>query len=183
MVIVVALALAAVFGGVDQYLGSLSAHPWATDVSLLSAPWFVLAFLAGWTQRDPRRAAMLGFGCTASALVGYGLMTLSPIENAELTPQSVAAFVQSESRVMVGGLITGPLFGWLGSRWRTERAWAGALVAALAVCLEPLARVSVGEAIRFRSVWIGELAIGLAMVIYVGAEARVAQARARGDTV
>jgi hypothetical protein len=32
------LLLAAGFGGADQYLGSLSAHPWAADVSLLSAP-------------------------------------------------------------------------------------------------------------------------------------------------
>jgi hypothetical protein len=88
MVILVALALAAAFGGADQYLGSLSAHPLATDVSLLSAPWLLLAFIAGWTQREPRRAAFLGLACTLSALIGYGLMTLSPVEQARLTPQS-----------------------------------------------------------------------------------------------
>src|SRR5438094_10129252 len=109
--VAVALALSVVFGGTDQYLGSLSGHPWAADVSLPSAPWLVLAFLAGWTQREPKRAALLGFACTASALVGYGLMTLSPVENAHLTT-----------------------------------------------------RVYAGEAIRFRTVWVAEVAVGLAMV-------------------
>jgi hypothetical protein len=44
----------------DQYLGSLtgSEHTWAagwsSDVSLLSAPWLILPFLAGATQHRPR---------------------------------------------------------------------------------------------------------------------------------
>ncbi len=171
MVVVVALALAAVFGGGDQYLGSMSWHPWAADISLLSAPWLLLAFLAGWTQRDPRRAALLGLACTASALLGYGLMTLSPVENAHLTLSSAAAFVH-ESRVIVGGLFTGPLFGWFGQRWRTDRAWFGALATAAAICLEPLARIPAGQAIRFPAVWIAEVAAGVAMAIYVFAGAR-----------
>src|SRR2546423_1150372 len=111
VVVVAALALAFAFGSADQYLGSLSGHPWATDVSLLSAPWLVLAFLAGWTQRDPKRAAFLGLACTAAALVGYGLMTLSPVENAQLNLHSATAFARSERPVIVGGLFTGPLFG------------------------------------------------------------------------
>jgi PPE-repeat protein len=57
--VAIALAplLSAVFGAGDQYLGSLtgSGHGWpvgwSSDVSLLSAPWLVLPFLAGATQR------------------------------------------------------------------------------------------------------------------------------------
>src|SRR4051794_9107104 len=101
----------------------MSWHPWAADVSLLSAPWLVLPFVAGWTQREARRAVLLGFACTMVALAGYGLMTLSPIENAQFGPQPVAALVHSQGRVLVGGLFTGPLFGWFGHRWRTDRAW------------------------------------------------------------
>lgn len=169
LVIVVALLLAAVFGGADQYLGSFSAHPWAADVSLLSAPWLVLPFLAGWTQREPKRAALLGFACTAAALVGYALMTLSPVENAVLSTAGVAGFVRSESRVIAGSVVTGPLFGWLGYRWRTGRAWAGAVAVAAAVCLEPLARRYAGTTyeIRFRNVWAAEVAVGLVMLAYV----------------
>ncbi len=167
MVVVVALVLAALFGGGDQYLGSLSWHPWAADVSLLSAPWLMLAFLAGCTQQIPRRAALLGLACTASALVGYGLMTLSPIEHAQLNLQTAVAFVRSESPVIVGSVLTGPLFGWFGQRWRTDRAWLGALIAAAAVSLEPLARSFVGDGIRFRAVALAEVAAGLAMAAYV----------------
>ncbi|MFL5961729.1 MAG: hypothetical protein ACJ757_02385 [Gaiellaceae bacterium] len=162
----VALVLAALFGGGDQYLGSLAWHPWAADVSLLSAPWLVLPFLAGATQRDPRRAALLGFACTASALAGYGLMTLSPVESAHLSVATAAAFVRSESPVIVGGLFTGPLFGWLGQRWRVDGAWVGALATAALVCLEPLARVPAGDAIRFRPVWMAEVAVGIALAIF-----------------
>jgi Family of unknown function (DUF6518) len=176
MIVVVALVLAALFGGGDQYLGSMSWHPWAADVSLLSAPWLVLAFLAGWTQRDPRRAALLGLACTASALLGYGLMTLSPVENAQFSLQSAAAFAHSESPALVGGLFTAPLFGWFGQRWRTDRAWVGALATAALVCLEPLARIPAGRAIRFRTVSAAEVAVGIAMVVYFVAAARAARA-------
>src|SRR3954469_19399957 len=127
-VVVLLVTGAAVFGAADQYLGSLSAHPWGADISLLSAPWLVLPFVAGCTQREPKRAALLGLACTVSALVGYGLMTLSPVENAVLNTQFVAGFVRSQGAVILGGLLTGPLFGWLGFRWRTERAWPGALL-------------------------------------------------------
>jgi hypothetical protein len=147
-----ALLLAAIFGGTDQYLGSLSAHPWAADLSLLSAPWLMLAFVVGWTRRNARRAALLGFACTLAALVGYGLMTLSPVENADLTLQSGVAFIRSELGVFGGAVVTGPLFGWFGYRWRSGRAWVGASITAAAVILEPLAHSAAGSAIRFPAV-------------------------------
>src|SRR5262249_32249392 len=111
-VVIVLLAFSAAFGAADQYLGSFSAHPLATDVSLLSAPWLVLPFLAGWTQREAKRAVLLGLACTVSALAGYALMTLSPIENAVLTPRALIGFAWSSDRVIIGGVFMGPLFGW-----------------------------------------------------------------------
>jgi hypothetical protein len=171
MVAAAALVLALAFGGADQYLGSLSAHPWAADVSLLSAPWLLLAFLAGWTERSPRRAALLGAACTLAALIGYGLMTLSPIENAQLTLASGVAFVRSGLGVFVGAIVTGPLFGWFGYRWRNGRAWAGAAITAAAVLLEPSAHSAIGSSIRFRTISTAEMAVGLVMVFYVAATA------------
>jgi hypothetical protein len=99
-------------------------------------------------------------------------MTLSPVENANLSVQSALAFAESERRVVVGGLVVGPLFGWLGQRWRARRAWVGALATAAALCLEPLARIPVGQVPRFRSVWLAEVAVGVALAAYVVLEAR-----------
>ena len=173
MAVVVALVLSGAFGAGDQYLGSLtgSGHVWAagwsSDVSLLSAPWLVLPFVAGATQRDARRAALLGLACTYAALLGYGVMTLSPVEHAHITAATVRGFLISERSVLIGGIVTGPLFGWFGQQWRTRRAIVGALVTAAALCLEPLARKSSVDPIRYRQVWFAEVAAGLALAAAV----------------
>ena len=161
------LVLAAVFGATDQYLGSFSMHPWMADVSLLSAPWLVLAFVAGCTQRDARRAALLGLGCTFSALIGYGVMTLSPVENAHMSVASITGFIRSQGAVFAGGVVTGPVFGWFGHRWQFHGAWLGALATAAALCLEPLARIPAGHAIGSATVLVAEVAFGIAVVAYV----------------
>jgi len=173
VVVAIALLVSAAFGAGDQYLGSLtgSGHAWAagwsSDISLLSAPWLVLPFVAGATQREPRRAALLGLACTYAALLGYGLMTLSPVENAHITLATVRGFFISERGVLLGGIVTGPLFGWFGRQWRTRRAITGALVTAAALCLEPLARRATVDPIQQRDVWVAEVAVGLALAAAV----------------
>ena len=169
LTVLVALVLSAAFGAGDQYLGSghVWGIGWPTDVSLLSAPWLVLAFVAGSTQRDPRRAALLGLGCTAAALVGYFLMTDSPAEGAQYTLANARGFFVSEHLVLLGAVFTGPLFGWFGQQWRTRRAISGALVTAAALCLEPLARRASVDPIRHRAVVVAEVVTGLALAAAV----------------
>jgi hypothetical protein len=41
---------------------------------------------------------------------------------------------------IAGGLVTGPLYGWLGHRFRAHRSWKAGLLAALPVMLEPPGR-------------------------------------------
>jgi len=134
------LLLSAAYGAGVQYLGRLVHHPWGADVASLSAPWLLLAFLAGATQRSPWRAALLGLGATFAALVGYFLLTDSPLEGAQYSVANAHGFFVSNSPVVLGGIVTGPLFGWFGQQWRTRRAIAGALIVGAAFCLEPLAR-------------------------------------------
>ncbi|HZT93499.1 MAG TPA: DUF6518 family protein [Gaiellaceae bacterium] len=169
MGIAFALVAAAAFGAGDQYLGSghVFGSGWPTDVSLLSAPWLVLAFVAGSTQREPRRAALLGLGCTAAALLGYFLLTDSPLEGAHYSLANARGFFVSEHRVFLGAVLTGPLFGWLGQQWRTRRAIGGAIVTAAALCLEPVARRGSVDPIRYRDVWLAEVAAGLALAAAV----------------
>jgi hypothetical protein len=174
------LLLSAAYGAGVQYLGSLVHHPWGADVASLSAPWLLLAFLAGATQRNPWRAALLGLGATFAALVGYFLLTDSPLEGAQYTIANTHGFLVSNSPVVLGGIVTGPLFGWFGQQWRTRRAIAGALVVGAAFCLEPLARraavrpihmlgrgYAVTNPIDSHSVVLAEIAIGIALAAAV----------------
>lgn len=179
LIAVLAVALAALFGAGTQYLGSFSMHPWMADVSLLSAPWLAVAFLAGCTQRDPKWAALLGLACTFSAWIGYGAMTLSPLENAQMNEEAVLGFVRSQRNVIVGGLVTGPLFGWFGHRWRVDRVWVGALATAAAFCFEPLARLVYGLPIRSSTVLVAEVAVGVALGTYFAAQLARASRRSQ----
>ena len=111
----------------------------------MSATWLLLPFLAGLTRERAAPAAALGLLVTYAGLLGYFVMTLSPLEGVALSQVHLAAFLRSQSDLLVGGLLSGPLFGWLGQRWRVSRSWASALLIAGAVCGEPLARALVGR--------------------------------------
>ena len=169
MGIALALVLSAAFGAGDQYLGSghVFGIGWPTDVSQLSAPWILLPFVVGATQRDPKRAALLGLACTYAALLGYGVMTLSPAEGAHLTVASLRGFLYNNRTWFVGGLATGPLFGWFGQQWRSGTMLAGALLVAAAFCLEPLARRLSVNPIRYARVTVVEVVAGLLFAAFV----------------
>lgn len=160
---------ATVFGMADQFLGARASVLgfWAIDTSLLSAPWLLVAFVAGWSQETAKRALFLGLACTFAALAGYWAMTLSPVEGAEATSRELRGLLLSNSALIGFGFITGPLFGWFGQRWRSGRERKTALVAALAVCCEPLAHAAAGTAVTFSGVWAAETAAGVLLVLYV----------------
>lgn len=178
MVVLFALVASASFGAADQYLGSLLVHGWGhwtTEVSLLSAPWLVLPFLTGSTQRSGVRATLVGLVCTFAALAGYGLMTLSPVEGAHLDVTGVTGFVRSDPPVFLGAALFGPLYGWLGHRWRNGRSLLAALVPAATLALEPAARVIVGwNIIAVPAVWLSEVGLGVAFAAYCVARVRAA---------
>ena len=168
MAFLFAAILGFAFGAADQYLGSMSwLGPWASTAAQMSAPWLVLPFLIGITQQRARRAAVLGLVITASALLGYFAMTYSPME---IHPWSFDRFTAGMVAVttrgwfnplyILGGLVTGPLFGLLGQRWRVRRSWVSATVVAGALCLEPLARWVAGQLMPPAPVWTAEVASG-----------------------
>jgi hypothetical protein len=169
----VAFLLAAIlglaFGAIDQQLGSRTATlgAWAATAAQVSAPWLVLPFLIGSTQERARKAAVLGLVVTASALLGYFAMTYSPME---IHPWSFDRFAHGMVAVttrgwynplyILGGLVTGPLFGLLGQRWRVRRSWVSASLVAGVLCLEPLARWTAGQLIPPAHVWTAEVVSG-----------------------
>jgi hypothetical protein len=166
VVLVLAAVVGLVFGAGDQYLGSLvTLGSWTAAASLLSAPWLVLPFVLGCTQPRARRAAGVGLLTTVAALAGYFVMLSSPLEGAQFSLRELGAWAGSNTWIVVGGLVTGPVFGFLGQRWRTRRAWLSAALVAGALCGEPLA-----ERLANRT-WSGavsslEVAAGLVVATY-----------------
>jgi hypothetical protein len=172
------------FGAAVQQLGASTSEvgPWASTAAQMSAPWLVLPFLVGTSQQDARRAAVLGLVVTASALVGYFAMTYSPLE---IHPWTLDRFTSGLVAVttsgynplyILGGLVTGPLFGLLGQRWRLRRAWISAAMVAGALCLEPLARSASGQLMPPAPVWVAEVVFGI-VVAALFAYALMAQRR------
>jgi uncharacterized membrane protein (UPF0136 family) len=183
----VAVVLGLAFGAADQQLGTLTAElgPWTSTASQMSAPWLILPFLVGTTQERPRRAAVLGLVVTASALVGYFAMTYSPVE---IHPWSFDRFTSGFVAVttsgynpmyILGGLVTGPLFGLLGQRWRVQRSWVSAAIVAGVLCLEPLARWTSGSLMEPGVVWAVEVASGVVVAtLFAYALTRLRRVRA-----
>jgi hypothetical protein len=159
------------FGAGDQYLGSLKSlvalGPWTVSVSQMSALWLLLPFAFGCTQDQPRRAALVGLMATVAGLVGYYAMTVSPIEGVALhhAPAAASAVLRSNVPVILGGLVTGPLFGLLGQRWRVHRSWLSAAIIVGALLFEPLARQVKGELFGPPWVWRAEVALGIGLAV------------------
>jgi hypothetical protein len=175
------MVFAFAFGAADQYLGSrVTLGAWASSVSGMSAPWLVLPFLFGSTRAGARRAAMLGLAATGAALLGYFVLTLSPIEGVSLSHVDLIAFVGSQRLNIAGAVVTGPVFGLLGHRWRTSRSLGSAGLVAGAMALEPAARYAVGRLDPPRGVWAVETLVGLSLAGYlVVASSRHRSARRR----
>lgn len=169
MIFVLAGVVGLVFGGGDQYLGSLFllGH-WTSTVSGVSATWLVLPFVFGATQARQRRAMLAGLTAVMCALAGYFVMTLSPLEGVPLSqfPSDLIHLIPSQLANIVGGLVTAPLFGALGQRWRTERSWISAAALAAALCLEPLARFADGQLSSPDFVWLIEISLGTCLAAY-----------------
>lgn len=176
VLLALAVLVGLVFGAGDQYLGSLVAlGSWTAVASTLSAPWLVVPFALGCTQSRPVRAACVGLLVTLSALAGYVVMTLSPLEGARLTVHGLDAWFRSNTWAVAGGLVTGPTFGFLGQRWRTRRAWLSAVLVAGSLCGEPFFERAAGRTWSV-NVAVIEILAGLALAIYFFAR-RVAYQR------
>ena len=94
-------------------------------------------------------------------------MTYSPMEGADRSLLVGIAVVTSGGNplyVLVGSM-TGPVFAWLGYRWRVERWWASAVAVVAALCLEPLARRTMGEVLAPTAVWVSEIVVGVAVAV------------------
>jgi hypothetical protein len=94
-------------------------------------------------------------------------MTVSPFEGVALAaaPSAFAAMAAANMTYVLSGLVTGPVYGWLGLRWRTARSPVAAALVIGALCLEPMARAAVGRRYDPAIVWQVEIALGVAAAV------------------
>jgi hypothetical protein len=166
---IVAIVVGFAFGAADQYLGSrITLGLWAATVSGASAPWLLMPFAFGCSQVRPRRAMVLGLLVTVAALAGYFTLMWSPLEGVALSQSlpELPTLLRSQWANIFGGLVTGPLFGLLGQRWRTNRSWVSAALVTGALCLEPLARWLAGQLAPPAFVWAIEVAAGVLLALF-----------------
>jgi hypothetical protein len=172
------LLVAAGFGAADQWLGTAHLpggyNPVATTISGLSAPWLLVAFCSGYTQARPWKGAVIGLTATLAALAGYFAMMWSPAEGAHMTLATMGhQVISTQARNVLGGLVSGPVYGWLGQRWRARRSVLSALLAASPFLLEPLALVLAGRAWGQPSAYVAEVIAGVLLAgYYVAAVSR-----------
>jgi hypothetical protein len=166
MAYLIAIVGGLLFGATDQYLGTIRFDPWLWTVSGMSAPWLVLPFIVGMTQERARRAMALGLVAEVAALVGYFAMTYSPMESvpASQFPSGFFTIVRTGYNPVwiAAGVVIGPLFAFLGHRWRVARSWVSVALVTCALCFEPLARRVVGRLAPHPLVWWTEVSVGVA---------------------
>jgi hypothetical protein len=165
------LLLAAGFGAADQWLGTSHLpggyNPVATTISGLSAPWLLVAFCSGCTQTRPWKGAFIGLGATLAALAGYFAMMWSPAEGVHMTLATMGhQVIRTQAQNVIGGLITGPVYGWLGHRWRVGKSVLSALLAASPMPLEPIALVLAGLAWGPPAAYVAEVIAGILLAGY-----------------
>jgi hypothetical protein len=177
VIYVVAIVVGLAFGAGDQYLGTIHSltalGPWAVSISQMAALWVLLPFLFGCSQRRTRDAAVVGLVSTVAALFGYWAMTVSPMEGVALrsAPSAAVAWLGGNVVYWLAGLVTGPVFGYLGCRWRRDGWWAGPALLTAVFLLEPIVRRASNRLIGPSWVWVAEFAVGAGMVVAFAASA------------
>ena len=66
---------------------------------------------------------------------------------------------------MAAGLVTAPLFGYLGHRWRSDGWWVAPALLSAVFLLEPIIRRAANRLIGPSWVWAAEFAVGAGMVL------------------
>jgi hypothetical protein len=144
----------------------------------MSAPWLLIAFLAGATSRTWKGGAVAGLASTLAALVGFYAAESVILD---LGPHSWAVDLQLTLRAgryyFAQGILSGPLFGALGGLWASKRSAAAAMVVALAFVFEPLVvwayqrgtalQGNRGALTHYPLVWVTEVCLGVAGIVLI----------------
>lgn len=145
--------------GIAASVGQGSLPEGLTPLGNSSGSWCLCAFALALFERDPRRAALVGFASLVAMLAGYALAT-----EFRGYPVGTSMFV----RWGVAAVIAGPALG-VGAAWlrgpNPRRAAAGVAPIAGILLGEGLYGLTVVAATTSVGYWIGEVAVGLTLVV------------------
>jgi hypothetical protein len=145
--------------GIATSVGQRSLPEGLTPLSNSSGSWCLCAFALGLLERDPRRAALVGFASLVAMLAGYALAT-----GLRGYPVGTSMFV----RWGAAAAIAGPALG-VGAAWLRgpdpRRAAAGVAPIAGILLGEGLYGLTVVAATTSVGYWIGEVVLGLTIVV------------------
>jgi hypothetical protein len=148
-----------------------------------SAPWAVLAFGVGWSQRRPAPAILVAVLAEVAAVMGFYnlpdyLTAICPIgpgghcrDVAQGTPLVMAwmsglePWIQFTSAWLIAGVGAGIVYGYLGAWWARSRSMVPVVLLALPFFVEPLAwRVCEGHLKGPATVWVCEAIVGVGLL-------------------
>jgi Family of unknown function (DUF6518) len=109
------------------------------DLGNLSTPWLLVPFAAGVLLPSRWGSAVAGLAATAAALVGFYLLTTLVID---LGGHGFLADFRTELMAnryyLEGGIVTGPLFGFLGGWWRRSVSLPALVLVGILLVAEPV---------------------------------------------
>jgi hypothetical protein len=183
LLLVVLSALAGTLLGVI-----MSSFPYPSDtgtfyVGNFSAPWAVLAFGAGWTQRSRLWAVLGGVAAEVACVVGFYAQSLAVwfedprrLLNGDPYPGLLQFTETAVSRWLsyfvgpwlVLAIGAGVVYGLLGRRWGHSRSIVAGVAIALPFLVEPIAwRVRAGFLMDPLVLWLVEVGVGIAITVCV----------------
>jgi uncharacterized protein DUF6518 len=111
----------------------------------LSTPWLLVAFFAGMQSSRPRRGVVLGLAATLCALAGFYLLS-TLVENlgGHGFVSDLRIELSGNRAYFEGAVITGPIFGALGSWWRRRPTARASFLAGGLLIAEPLVMLALG---------------------------------------
>jgi hypothetical protein len=144
----------------------------------LCAPWLVIAFLAGESQRDPLRAATAGLLAEIACVVGFYAQFLfhgrSSLGLSDSTPFFHYALIDLRQWFvfvafwLVIAVTSGVLYGLLGFWWRRSAPPVAALAVGLPFIAEPGLWALRDHELRGPSyIWVAEVALGVGLIIFL----------------
>ena len=109
-----------------------------SELGNLSAPWVLIAWVAGTRTDRIWRGALLGLAATLVALVGFYVVSGIVEEMGNDVVSSSLRWISANRVYFEAGIVSGPVFGAFGAWWARRRSPSALVVVGLLLLGEPL---------------------------------------------